>query len=1256
MKGLGTCIVLFVAFLVFPLGVHVAEAQTTTPRDPGAAIPGREGAVMHESKPQARIEYFLTRRIYPGGEIPVGARAQAFLKARAKLQSARGGRNGVQNAAVWRNVGPFNIGGRILAAAVNPKNPKTIFIGAADGGTWRSHDGGRSWHSVSDDWPAQAMGAIAIDPVDTNIVYAGTGEANFGQHMFDGGGMMKSTDGGTTWRLIGGSTLPPYARASDIVIDPVNTNTLYVAIPDGVRDAAQEGIYKSTDGGETWDLILDGRMTDIVLNPKNPNVLYTVSSAVYSGGVVPRTGLFVTSDGGTTWEKRDIGVPDTLMGRTSITICPSYPDVLYLGVSELTGTGRTQLLGVFKTTDAGLTWSRLPVPFDYMVSQGWYDNIVGVHPTNPDIVYAGGVKLIRSSDGGMNWERIPDQGFGGLLHVDQHAIEFNPENPDEVYIGNDGGFYILRDEGKTVIKSDLGLSITQFIGGAMHPTSDAYLLGGTQDNGTMTTSSAPMWETTLYGDGGNGAVNPRKPNVVYTTMETLKFWRSEDFGRTWTQAMGSMPLDQSLFYIDFAMDMTDPDVLYLGTYKMYKTTNGGDSWRMLRDCFFPTGTGSCYYISAVSVAPYDGRYVFAGATGGMVGVSQDGGQTWSIVRDSLPLAYCSSVRSFEPGVVYATYSRYGVEKVWRSTDWGNTWRSINGDLPDIPVNDIIRLDGKLIIGTDIGCFISEDEGRSWLLFGVGMPTVSVQKLRYSPGTGTLRAITHGRGMYDLAWNQPPPAAPIFLSSPDTTTLEKGQPFLYAPVVSASPPATFRLLDAPSGAIVDTVLGFVRWSGNESRAHFTLEARNSVGSAVQVFSVETRETAQADWRIVHSEPMETQVYTIVAPPPFARSADVLWVGRDSAVVSRSTDGGVTWQDFQLPGTKGMALALFAFDRDRIVAGTRSGQLFKTTDGGRSWRVVLSDIAALFGDIHFWNENEGIIFSRHDRDSADVYLTRDGGETWEKTGPRIFAPSWWLGFSPTITFIDRQCGWVAAINQGQSIPRDAAILRTTDGGLSWTSVTAGTRFVSDIGFLSPLKGFCVDPVYGRVRRTINGGISWITSYYPMNGSRPVAVHCDSAKQIVWIVTDSLAWVSTNEGNTWTQTRMVPTGAIQTAVFDREGRGWAVSRTGVVQALARNPISTVEHGSTLPSGLRLGYAYPNPVTASDAAVLPFTISTSSHVTLTIHDCTGRQVVRLVDDTLPSGDHVAVWEPGKAVNGVYYYTVSAGSRRAVGRIVLMR
>jgi len=1241
-----------IAVLACLLVSFASQADMLKAQDPGRCMPAESYADPHGAEAaignaRARLDYFYNRVTYPGGSIPEGARARAWKQAVESMRLYKpAGDNAAERGHEWVNKGPFNIGGRIPAVAVNPKNPNTIFIGAADGGVWRSWNEGRSWHSVSDDWPAQAMGAIAIDPVDTNIVYAGTGEANFGGIMFDGGGVFKSADGGTTWNEIGNGYLPPYSRASDIVIDPRNPSTLYIAVPQGPRADSSQGLYKSTDGGATWRMVLDGRMTDVVLDPSNPDVIYTVSSTVIDGWPTARSGMYKSEDGGENWTLLEVGLPPESMGRTSIAISESNPGILFIGVSSPVVSGqRTWLQGLFKTTDAGATWEECPVPYDYLVSQGWFDNIIGIHPADPNIVYAGGISLIRSSDGGATWERIPDWYTGGLLHVDQHAIAFNPVDPDRVYIGNDGGFFVITSGGKTVEKRDYGLSITQFVGGAMHPATDEYLLGGTQDNGTMNSFASPDFDLVLRGDGGNSAVDRTRPNIVYGMQQYVNFWRSEDFGRSWTRSVNGMLNDQSLFYIDYDIDPNDPNTLYLGTYRLYKTTDGARSWTQASACLFPVG-GSCYYISAVGVSSWDSRHVYAGSTSGWIAASQDGGLNWTVVSEGLPEGNCSAVRSFSPGIVYAAYSRYGVDKVWKSEDYGHTWTSINGNLPDIPVTDIIRLAEALIVATDIGVFISDDEGASWQRFGTGMPSVSVQKFKYSANTGTLRAITHGRGQYDLAWKTPPASAPEFLSRPDTTTLEAGQPFAYAPVVRAFPSPGFRLLEAPEGASVDPKLGFVQWEGKAGAARFTIQAENASGSAVQSFTLSVNGAPLTDWRIIASAPEAARSSSISKAP------GALWLGRDSGRIARSTDLGRTWEEHTLQGTASNVTAVHGFDRWNAIAATAGGQVMKTGSGGADWRTVYSLINGRFDNLWFWNDREGIAISPGYRDSADVYFTSDGGETWQLSGtPRAYARA---PLANTLHFHDRLRGWYAYAADGLRPAKDATVLRTTDGGLTWLPATAGTRRVSGIAFLTPTVGHLVDSYSGRVRRTVNGGVTWITAYYPMNGSRTVDVHADTASRTLWILTDSSAWISSNQGNAWTRTTLVPAGPVQASVVYDSGFAIAVTQSGIVQQYGVPSPAGATAATAVPARLGIGRMHPQP--ARDAVVIPFITNTRARLTGRIHDQAGRLIAELFDSEFHAGEHFTAWAPGELSSGVYFFTLFSGREKAVARILIAR
>ncbi len=1207
-----------------------------------STAPGTSAASSVESNAMKRRQYFHMLMTYPGGSIPAGAQSKAWkhMHESMKLYNASG-RSTTMSEYEWKNKGPFNIGGRITTIAVNHLNPNTIIVGTGDGGIWRSFTEGKSWHPVSDEFPTQVIGKLVIDPSDTNVVYAGTGDggANFGYLSFDGEGLFKSTDGGSTWFEIGTGTLPQSARIADLVIDPSNSGIVYAAVQDGTRKDSADGVWKSIDAGETWQRILHSRPSAIVIDPLQPEIVYVSSSRVRDYASVVPSGIFKSTDAGASWEVLVTGVDPMVMGRTSIALCPGSPEVLYLGMSELDGT----LLGVYKSTDAGASWAKLSIPFNYFNTQGWYDNVLGVHPTNPDIVFAGGVHMLHSTDGGSSWQRVRTEGYGGKLHVDQHAIIFNPLDPETVYVGNDGGFFLVTEGGTTVEKRDYGLSITQFIGGAMHPTSDDLHFGGTQDNGTIIGRDTQDWNRVLTGDGGNTAVSQTTPNLLYTSRQNIAVHRSEDFGITWTQATVNIPDDGSLFYIDYVLDPRNHHTLYLGSYRVFKTTTGGRSWSMLKNCLFPAGQ-SCYYISSLDVPGYDSDIVLAGSAGGGVAVSTDKGVTWNVHTESLPAGFCSSVQSFTPGTIYATYSRYGVPKVWKSTSGGITWTSINGNLPDIPVYDLIESEGKIIIGTLLGAFISEDDGQNWQLFGTGMPAVAILKLVLNQNTGTLRAISHGRGIYDMQWLDVAPAAPVWKSLPDTSALEQKQAFTYAPVVTAVPPAVYHLLEAPPDATIDSLFGLIRWTASGNEARFVVEARNEQGAATQSFDLTVNSPVQADWVVTSAVSMPTFVSEI------AVAAKSLWALRDSGGVSRSTDGGIVWIHKQLPGVSAVISGIHAFDDRRAVIGSNDGRIFRTTDGGDSWRTSKSHINARFMNFWFWDETNGMVLSYGVTDTAEVYKTFDGGDSWTTLPKKHYSQ---YPVPNTLRFFDAQYGLYASYGSESN----AYTFRTIDGGTSWTRTDAGTREVSKIAFLTPSLGFAVDAFQSNTRRTVSGGQRWLSTFWPMNGSRLADIAVAPNSNHLWVFSDSSAWVSRDEGTTWMRTTLVPTGKIQTVVFADSVTGWAVSRTGIVQKLNINPLVASDAGLPIPQYVHLGQIFPNPVTAgTDAAYIPLNLPSAAHILLKIYNTIGKEVATLADRYFAAGEHIAVWNPGDAVGGVYFAVLVCGTQRTTGSFIVVR
>ncbi len=1202
-----------------------------------------------------RRAYWFQRNAFPLGYIPDGAMTLARRQKAAMPVYRPSGSAAILGGTDWINKGPINIGGRIVTVAVNPLNPKTIYIGSADGGVWKTYDEGEHWFAVSDDLPTQAMGAIVVNPVDTSTVIIGTGEANFGGNMFEGAGMFRSTDGGSSWTRIGESTLPEYSRVSDLVINPNDPSIIYAAIPQDGRNSYNGGIFRTTDGGDTWTKVFSGLCTDVVINPQDPNILYTASAMIFSGMSVPNIGVFKTTDGGDTWSELIVpfGVADEKIGRTAVGISDENPDHVWLGVSNVAVGGRkTYLLGVFKTTDAGKTWEKKEVPLDYMVSQGWYDNIVGVNPKDPDIVIVGGVRMLMTTDGGDTWKRINDQGAGGILHVDQHAVAFNPQDPDRIYIGNDGGFFIISNNGDGVVKKDYGLAITQFIGGALHPSATSILFGGTQDNGTMYSDSPPVFEQILYGDGGYTYINPVDPRIWFTIDWGLSLFRSDDFGNTWKKALGGIPAtERTLFYLPYVMDPNNPETLYLGSTRVLKTTNSGDRWEPLNDCLLPAASGGCYYLSALSVASYDSRVVMAGGAN-QVAISTDAGANWSVNSQGLPLRYCSSVHSFAPGEFYATYTGYETEHVFRSTDAGKTWAPVQGDLPDIPVNDLIAFGDTLIVATDIGVFISLDHGETYKVLGTGLPTIAVYQFLYHEATGILRAVTHGRGMYDIDLGRVADYKPVFVGNPPTETLMIGQPFLYAPVVKAKPEATFKLVKGPQGMTISPQ-GVLRWTASDLVSTVTIEATNSLGTATQTFELHTADVIPAtDWQIVSREEKDFRVSRV------AYADNTLWMTFDSMMVARSTDRGRTWERHRIPGNRAVVDAIFAFDAQTAIATAANGTVNKTTDGGKTWVVLRTDISTGYsissnrGDhnLFFWNNLEGVLVKQGQPDSADIFLTSDGGVTWEPIAARPYAKSVIPG---TLTFIDRDRGWFASSNRGTSNPTYADIIFTLDGGKRWRIRRSLTRYISSIAFLDKNTGFIVDRQSGTILRTVNG-FSFFSYNAPMSGKDNHTVVTFPGTDYVWIVNSDEAWLSRDRGITWLKTRLVPTGMIQTAVFADTSHGWAFSGKGIVQEHRINPLTSILPSPEVPSRVSLAPAWPNPF--NPAVTLKFSIPATMRVKLTILNALGKEVDNVLNEVMSQGEYYFTWDAGNRPSGVYFARLETAKEVVVGKLILAR
>lgn len=737
-----------------------------------------------------RAEWFYRQRAYPNPYVPAGARQLALGELDTKLQAETRQRAASPTAplASWSYLGPQPIqtpytdplvSGRVTALAVDPQNADVVYLGGAQGGVWKTIDGGSNWTPLTDAQPSTAIGSLAIDPANHNVIYAGTGEENFSGDSYYGAGILKSTDAGATWAQLCWVFCGPVgpdsyygggAHIGGLAVSPANSQVLLAA----VALLGGDGVYRSSNGANSWTRVLTGAPGNAVLfDPANGNIAYAAMGAVFSGQT---EGVFKSTDGGQTWNPANGSAGSSLdltkAGRIVLAIAPSSSNTLYASLGDVTnGT----LLGFYKTTDGGAHWTLLPATPDYCTFQCGYDNVVAVQPGNPNVVYAGGAyttTLVRSTDGGTSWSTLQSAQNGGFLHADMHALAFSSDG-QTLYLGNDGGAYVTTQvtaaqPSFTALNNTLGL-IQFYPGIANHPTNPNFVLGGTQDNGTVLYSGVPAWDDVVCGDGGYAAIDFNTPATMYAACQQISIYRSTNSGSfgSWISARGGINLaDRVDFIPPLVMDPSNPQTLYFGTYRVYRTTNGAASWSAIS----PDLTGGDNFfgvISTIAVAASNSNVVYIGALDGSVQVTSNAGAgaaaTWTNIKTvALPPRVITNV-AVDPAnsaVAYLAFSGFknfgdSLGHIFRTTNTGATWTDISGDLPNIPVNYLLTLTNApntLFAATDVGVFYTTNGGTHWTPLVNGLPRVAVLGLALQASSHKLRAATHGRGMWEIDIN------------------------------------------------------------------------------------------------------------------------------------------------------------------------------------------------------------------------------------------------------------------------------------------------------------------------------------------------------------------------------------------------------------------------------------------------------------------------------------------------------------------------
>jgi uncharacterized repeat protein (TIGR01451 family) len=739
--------------------------------------------------------------------------------------------DGIPYDGVWSAFGPNPIvqvgrtsdlpylamSGRIGALAIASTPPYTMYLGAAQGGIWISSTLTSHWTPVTDQTPSLAIGAIALAPSNENIVYVGTGEGALSGDSYFGNGVLKSTDGGKSFTHVSGNYFQQVS-ISKIVVDPNNPDHLYAATLRGrggnrrvtPPSPTPYGIWESNDGGATWTALnfttdqYKGA-TDLVMDPLNPKVLY---ASFWGDGIVK------TTDGGLTWNPVMNGLPanaDYTAVPTRFALGISHPATathatLYTGFEWYDTAGNYHSSTVWKSTDNGASWKETNTAGvegycgSPNGSQCWYDNVIGVDPKNPNIVFALGLfnystgtgGIFRSMNGGNTWVDL-----GWHQHPDFHAIAFRSNAPSHVMIGNDGGVWYSADYGgrlnpgnppSAVDWSNLngyvdptdaksvsgnGLQITQFTGAVNNPTDPTQAYGGAQDNGTFHKFDSQTWYDMASGDGGYTLVDPVNPNYVYGTYYGISPYRFNDGmnGDFFTNSYilnGLDRRDRAAFYIPFVMDPEYPNRLYLGTYRIYRSDDRGDLWQeispdLTTGCSSGATSPTTYECVITAIGPTAGApALYVGTGDGNLMLTTDATVTspiWiNIKKSPLPVRPVSAfaVDRSDYRLAYVAFNGFNAATpvtpghVFKTTNGGQTWTDVSGNLPDVPVNTLVLSPtdpNTLYAGTDVGPMVTTDGGTTWNPMGSGFPVVAVNTLDLNPYTAQMLAATHGRGAW-----------------------------------------------------------------------------------------------------------------------------------------------------------------------------------------------------------------------------------------------------------------------------------------------------------------------------------------------------------------------------------------------------------------------------------------------------------------------------------------------------------------------------
>lgn len=765
-----------VLFIIIILFISTASFLNLYDRDSNRKI--NKGHLEEEATDALKSLQFMSEiRSFPDKDIP----PDKFYKAYEHVKNEMSEYDAPLSPTAWSSIGPNNIGGRSLFIICSPLDTGTLYMGSASGGLWKSTTGGlgaNAWQLVNTGYPSNAVSSIAIDSVNPNVMYIGTGE-NYGYQYSTNGlnvrvtrgmygiGILKTTDGGSSWTKSLDWAYQNQSGVWRVVINPKNHNTLYAA--------TSEGVYKSNNAGGTWNQVLNYQMVmDLILNPVDTTMLFISVGNLSNNIPNANVGIYKSVNAGTSWTKLSDGahgLPTFWSGKTMLAYYQGNPSNVFASVG-MDPFGATSYLGLYVSTDAGNSWTLKYNNSNFLTNQGWYNNAILVKRNDPNSVLLGNLDVYRSVDGGVsftplsNWSAWvtgatppgqPESPSSNFSHADQHYFYSNPKEPNKIYSITDGGLYRSNDFGSTFYSCNGGYVTTQFYATFANSYQDSiFCIGGLQDNRSAFYQGTVAWYKTFSGDGFSCAVNSQNHNTCYTEYTYGQLSKSNNGGVSWAGSISSPPGYGSesnyCFCTPYISCKSDPNVMYIGGVSIYKSINAGVGWTannanlsggkvLSMDCS-STGTDTLY------------AGVIPGTSSAADIYRTTDGMNWTNVSSgTVPNRYPTDVH-VNPNnskEVYVTFGGFGTGHLYKTTNGGSTWTNISGNLPDLPHHCVCidpQYPQNIYVGNDLGVFVSTNNGTSWSGYTFGMPYALVFDLTIVYPNRHIRATTHGNGVYE----------------------------------------------------------------------------------------------------------------------------------------------------------------------------------------------------------------------------------------------------------------------------------------------------------------------------------------------------------------------------------------------------------------------------------------------------------------------------------------------------------------------------